>query len=324
MTKQLADLSLDLDNKWSYLKTHGDAIWASYPSYLEVVIPHALEALREHNLTITFFVVGQDAALESNRDALKQIVGQGHEIGNHSFRHEPWLQRYSRPQLEDEFDRAEQAIGSITPQKLIGFRGPGYSLSPDVLDILGSRGYLYDCSTLPTFIGPAARAYYFLRSRLTRAQTEDRKQLFGSMRDGLRRLRPYYWETPSGAVLEIPVSTMPIFRTPFHFSYLLYLAQFSELLASAYFRLALLMCKASSLAPSMLLHPLDFLGKDDVTDLDFFPAMNLPGAQKRRFLSRMLGLYARSFDVVNMARRANWLVSGDGPHLPVKQMSYLK
>ena len=28
MPQQLASLSLDLDNKWSYLKTHGDAGWA--------------------------------------------------------------------------------------------------------------------------------------------------------------------------------------------------------------------------------------------------------------------------------------------------------
>ncbi len=33
--RPLLSLSLDLDNKWSYLKTHGDAGWDAFPSYLE-------------------------------------------------------------------------------------------------------------------------------------------------------------------------------------------------------------------------------------------------------------------------------------------------
>ena len=39
MSRSLASLSLDLDNKWSYLKTHGDPGWDSFPSYLDVVVP---------------------------------------------------------------------------------------------------------------------------------------------------------------------------------------------------------------------------------------------------------------------------------------------
>ena len=37
MTKPIASLSLDLDNKWSYLKTHGDAGWDSFPDRKSVV-----------------------------------------------------------------------------------------------------------------------------------------------------------------------------------------------------------------------------------------------------------------------------------------------
>ena len=62
--KLIASLSLDLDNQWSYMKTHGDAGWESFPSYLDVVVPRVLQFLKERDLTITFFIVGQDAALE--------------------------------------------------------------------------------------------------------------------------------------------------------------------------------------------------------------------------------------------------------------------
>src|SRR5687767_11774885 len=114
--KPIASLSLDLDNKWSYMKTHGDAGWESFPSYLDVVVPRALQFLKERNLKITFFIVGQDAALEKNHEALGQISAGGHEIGNHSFNHEPWLHLYSKAELENEFERVEEAIAIFTDQ----------------------------------------------------------------------------------------------------------------------------------------------------------------------------------------------------------------
>ena len=61
----------------------------------------SLEFLRERNLKITFFIVGQDAHLEKNHEALKQISEAKHEIGNHSFNHEPWLHLYSKQELVD-------------------------------------------------------------------------------------------------------------------------------------------------------------------------------------------------------------------------------
>jgi len=77
--KPLASVSLDLDNEWSYLKTHGDASWSSFPSYLDVVVPRVLDFLSERNLRITFFIVGQDAALEGNVGALRSLADAGHE-----------------------------------------------------------------------------------------------------------------------------------------------------------------------------------------------------------------------------------------------------
>lgn len=300
MTKPLASMSLDLDNEWSYLKTHGSPSWESLPSYLDVVVPRVLDLLRERQLTITFFVVGQDAVLERNQSALRQIVAAGHEVGNHSFHHEPWLHLYDDAQLREEFDRVENALHALAGYKPIGFRGPGYSLSPAVLSLLAERGYLYDCSTFPTFIGPLARAYYFMRSRLSRSQKAERKKLFGTVREGLRPLRPYRWNTPHGAMLEIPVTTMPVFRVPIHLSYLIYLRQSSRALALAYLKMALTLCWARRVRPSMLLHPLDFLGSDDEGDLDFFPGMRLNRRDKLQFVGEVFDRLQASYDWVPM------------------------
>ena len=119
-----ASLSLDLDNKWSYMKTHGDTGWETFPSYLDVVVPRALKFLAERNLNITYFIVGQDDDLEKNHDAIRQISDAGHEIGNHSFRHEPWLHLYSKEELIEEFEITENALEKVTGQRPKGFQVP--------------------------------------------------------------------------------------------------------------------------------------------------------------------------------------------------------
>ncbi|HMC10485.1 MAG TPA: polysaccharide deacetylase family protein, partial [Pirellulaceae bacterium] len=191
MPQPVASLSLDLDNKWSYLKTHGDRGWESFPSYLDTVVPRFLDMLGGLGLRITVFIVGQDAALEQNRESLSALAAAGHEIGNHSFHHEPWLHLYSPGQIEGEISAAEDAIFSATGVVPRGFRGPGYSLSPTVLEVLSERGYEYDCSTLPTYIAPLARAYYFFKSpQMSDEERKKRKKLFGKLSDGFQSLKP--------------------------------------------------------------------------------------------------------------------------------------
>ncbi len=76
--RPIASLSLDLDNKWSYMKTHGDAGWDKYPTYLDVVVPRFLKVLNERDLKMTVFIVGQDASREENFESLASISAAGH------------------------------------------------------------------------------------------------------------------------------------------------------------------------------------------------------------------------------------------------------
>ena len=310
MTDKRASLSLDLDNLWSYLKTHGDAGWEAFPSYLDVVVPRFLSVLDAASLRITVFVVGQDAALERNHAALRSMVEAGHEVGNHSFHHEPWLHLYSPEEVAAEIERAEAAIEGATGIRPRCFRGPGYSVSETVLRVLRRRGYALDCSTFPTFVGPLARAYYFLRARLDAEEKAKRDALFGGLRDGTRPLAPYRWDLPEGPLLEVPVTTLPGLRVPIHFSYLHWLAGFSEPLARSYFASALRSCDLAGVAPSLLLHPLDFLGGDDVAELAFFPGMDQPGARKVERMHRLLASLAERYEVEAMGTLAG-RIAGD-------------
>lgn len=299
-----ASLSLDLDNKWSYMKTHGNPDWTSLPSYLNCVVPRVLDFLDRHEVRLTFFVVGQDAALPEHRSVLRSIVQRGHEVGNHSFHHQPWLHLYSAAQLEHELELAEDAIEIATGVRPRGFRGPGYSLSENVLRILARRRYWYDASTLPTFIGPLARTYYFMSARLTTEEREERKKLFGTFRDGVRPIRPYSWVLDDTRLLEIPVTTFPGVRLPIHFSYILYIALYNRAAAHAYFRAALAACRTAGVQPSLLLHPLDFLGRGEAPELDFFPAMKMDVKAKLSILDQAFRTLTSRFDVVPMGEHA--------------------
>jgi hypothetical protein len=306
--KPYASLSLDLDNLWSYQMTHGDPGWEALPSYLDVLVPTVLDFFAEREQRITFFVVGQDAALDRNATAISALTTGGHEIGNHSFGHRPWLHRYSRDELHDELGKAEEAILAVTGQRTVGFRGPGYSLSEDVLRVLVDRGYRYDASTLPTVVGPLARRYYFRSAKLTAEQREQRSYLFGGAREGLRPVKPYHWQVGEHRLLEIPVTTMPLTRVPIHVSYVLYIAGISAAAARAYFANALRLCRLRGVQPSILLHPLDFLGADDVDALAFFPGMNLTGAFKRTVVGACVDELRRQFRVVPMSEHAEAIV----------------
>jgi peptidoglycan-N-acetylglucosamine deacetylase len=296
----IASISLDLDNKWSYMKTHGDAGWETFPTYLDTVVPRVLDLLKRLDLQITFFVVGQDAARPENHAALRSLADAGHEIGNHSFNHEPWLHLYSRNEIEAEFEKSEEAIFTATGKRTVGFRGPGFSYSDDVLQVLCQRGYKYDASTFPTFLGPIARAYYFLHSGLGRKERDKRKQLFGSWNAGFQRLRPYRWQFGDTGINEIPVTTMPWFKVPIHLSYVQYLATFSRLAAAQYFYRALDFCKINRVQPSLLLHPLDFMGCDDEDQLAFFPGMSKPWAPKVKLAEELLGWMSKRFQCITM------------------------
>src|SRR5689334_17769089 len=132
--KPVASLSLDADNQWSYEMIRGVPDWAAAPSYLGRMGPRVLELLAARDVFITFFLIGRD--VETDADTFAALAAAGHEIGNHSFRHEPWLHRYSEAELDEELTRAEEAILEATGVLPRGFRSPGYSLSEATLRVL--------------------------------------------------------------------------------------------------------------------------------------------------------------------------------------------
>ena len=301
------------------MKTHGDPGWEAYPSYLPELIPGVLDLLDRFRLKITFFIVGRDASLEKNREALRLITDRGHEVGNHSFDHEPWKEAASGNHIKKDILDTENHIFKVTGRKTTGFRGPGFAWSREQIKTLAANGYVYDASTLPMFLGPLARMYYFWKSRLNSEEKAQRKNLYGSFKDGLRPVKPYLWRLPSeNTLLEIPVTSMPFLKIPFHLSYLLYISRYSETLMHLYLRTAIGFCKIAGVGPSFLLHSLDFIGGDRFPELSFFPGMDLSQEHKLRVLEKVLNCLMEHFRLSPMSVHAQSILeSGKLKHIPL-------
>lgn len=319
--KLMASISLDLDDQWTYMKVHGDEGWESFPSYLDVFLPLVLDVLDKLKIKITFFVVGQDAALEKNHKVLRSICDRGHEVANHSFHHESWLKTYSKEKIDEEIRIAEEAILLATGQRTQMFRGPGFSWSNDLLEVLQKRNYLFDASLLPTYISPLMRRYYFWKSTLTKEEKESRKELFGSFKEGFYPLKPFKWLlSGKKQLLEIPVTTMPVFKIPFHQSYLLYISGISLRLMKFYLQFSIKMCKITKTQPSYLLHPLDLIGGDHVPSLAFFPGMNIKSEKKLKIFEIAMEMMKKHFELLPMSEFAGRLAP-DLKEIPVSKIS---
>lgn len=300
-----ATLSLDLDNTWSYLKIHGDPNWQEAASHFPLFIPKILKFLKEHNQTLTFFVVGKDAKKQENHPWLKAISESGHEFGNHSFHHEPWIQTLATAKIIEELQYSHETITTATGKSPVGYRGPGFSVSKGTLKAVQALNYQFDASVLPSVIGPIARLYYLATMKeMKKEEKGKRDTLFGSFTNCFYPNSPFRWKDDDGDVLEIPVTTIPLIRLPFHLSYLLWLLQFSEIAAWSYFKIALSLCRLFKVSPSILLHPTDFLDETEVPELSFFPAMQVSSQKKYAFVGNVLKELQKHFQVVPLSVHA--------------------
>jgi peptidoglycan/xylan/chitin deacetylase (PgdA/CDA1 family) len=77
-----------------------------------VVTPAVLDALAVHGARATFFAIGR--SLDAYPQLARRVVAEGHEIGNHSWKHSPW-ESFSMPGEQiAEIERGERAIAAIT------------------------------------------------------------------------------------------------------------------------------------------------------------------------------------------------------------------
>lgn len=110
----------------------------------EEVTPAILNILKQFEVKATFFVVGRHA--ERHPQIIKQIMSEGHALGNHSYSHKiNYIYRNPQTLLED-IRQCEKILNQITGTQPRLFRAPGGSvpyLKSAAIQALQEAGYRY-------------------------------------------------------------------------------------------------------------------------------------------------------------------------------------
>lgn len=100
--------------------------------------PEILKVLRKFDVKATFYVVGFEVDLFPS--ILREVVAQGHEIGNHTYTH-PHLSDLSPEQQRAEIDLTNQSIEKAANLKPMTFRPPFLEYDDSLLEVSASLGY---------------------------------------------------------------------------------------------------------------------------------------------------------------------------------------
>lgn len=101
--------------------------------------PAILKALKKHKAKATFFAVGH--FLKENPDLIKQIVKEGHTIGNHTYNH-PNIVGMSKEKFYQELDEVENLYKEITGKEMTKYyRPPQGKYNVENLKMVQEKGY---------------------------------------------------------------------------------------------------------------------------------------------------------------------------------------
>jgi peptidoglycan/xylan/chitin deacetylase (PgdA/CDA1 family) len=212
--RRLCAVSVDLDEIPCYTAIHGldghrlglspEASQAIYRRAL----PRLAALFERLGIRATFFAVGRDVEQPHAAEALRALVAQGHEVGNHSYDHRYDLTRLSRAEMRAQVARGIEAIERAVGTVPTGFRAPGYTFTDALAETLQELGVVYDSSVFPcpAYYAPKllAISLYRMLGRATRSIVDHPRVLTASA-DPYRIGSPYTRTGTERAVLELPV-----------------------------------------------------------------------------------------------------------------------
>ena len=158
--------------------------WPSLESRIEKNLEEMLAVLDSFSVKVTFFWLGWLA--ERHKDLVCMCRDAGHEIASHGYAH-VLAYKVGPDDFRDDITLARNILENIIGDQVRGFRAPGFSITkkaPWAFDVIKESGYQYDSSVFP-----ASRGH-------------------GGIADS--PLGPYFIETRSGHLLEIPMSIVEI------------------------------------------------------------------------------------------------------------------
>lgn len=141
------------------VKTHDNAVFFTFDDWgTDAAVNKLLYVLKKHNIKATFYIITR--TVEGNKNLLRSIAMDGHEIGSHTHLHSPMAVlgkkgKYVRTQnyeemLEDfstSFKILRSIVGDVSfegrPVLVRHFRPPTMAISKDGLKALFNSGFEY-------------------------------------------------------------------------------------------------------------------------------------------------------------------------------------
>ena len=142
-------------NKWNYLRTDGKKIaYLTFDDGPSIeTTPKILETLRNNEIKATFFVLGSNVEKsDTQKELLKEMVKEGHAIGNHGYCHNYSILYPGRvadtTAFINDMEKSENVMKSVLGDdfstKVIRFPGGHMSWKTGNLDpVLEQHGYTY-------------------------------------------------------------------------------------------------------------------------------------------------------------------------------------
>ncbi|MBM7624868.1 polysaccharide deacetylase family protein [Sporohalobacter salinus] len=100
--------------------------------------PKILKILKKYNVKATFFLLGKQ--VQKYPQVTKQIINEGHAIGNHTWSH-PDLTKLNEEEIKEEILATEKEIKEITDRTTNLIRPPYGTTSDKLLDQLKEMNY---------------------------------------------------------------------------------------------------------------------------------------------------------------------------------------
>lgn len=146
-----AFLHVDIDSPVTLLR-----FWGCAPAedevrlldrFYNIAMSRALDFFEENSVPATFFCVGHELQRSGAASKwIKKAFDSGHEIANHTHSHSFKFGALLPEARRSEISQCSEVIERLIGRKPLGFRAPSYQVTSDLIDLLESMDFQYDCS----------------------------------------------------------------------------------------------------------------------------------------------------------------------------------
>ena len=145
-------LTFDIEDWFHIIQKYPDNIlekWDNYEVRIHNGMDRIFKVLDDNDIKATFFIVGYIA--RKHPEIVKRIHNLGYEIAAHSDMHKTAYHQ-TREEYKQDLSDCMNSLESITGEKVISYRAPGFSIKKEniwAFEVLNELGIKYDASIFP-------------------------------------------------------------------------------------------------------------------------------------------------------------------------------